>query len=175
MFGSRIALAITGHSAHEIAVVDMDGGRTSVVTKMGSDNLLPGFSPTGAEIAFTSYLRNNPDLYSCRPARARAAGVGAGRPEHGCRLVAGRALPGAHHVVRRELGDLQIDPGDGRVEARLTNNPAIDSSPAFSPDGSQIAFVSNRTGLAADLRHVGVGRRPPSASPSRGSTTRRRA
>src|SRR5262249_62185052 len=35
---------------------------------------------------------------------------------------------------------------DGHVLARLTNNPALDSSPAFSPDGSQIAFVSNRQG-----------------------------
>ncbi len=40
----------------------------------------------------------------------------------------------------------RIDPSDGRVEARLTSNPAIDSSPSFSPDGSQIAFVSNRQG-----------------------------
>ena len=30
--------------------------------------------------------------------------------------------------------------------ARLTNHPAIDSSPAFSPDGSQLAFVSSRQG-----------------------------
>jgi TolB protein len=28
VFGSRIALAMTGHGPHEIAVVDMDGGRT---------------------------------------------------------------------------------------------------------------------------------------------------
>src|SRR4029079_6581408 len=35
---------------------------------------------------------------------------------------------------------------DGRVQGRLTQSPAIDSSPSFSPDGSQIAFVSNRQG-----------------------------
>jgi len=40
----------------------------------------------------------------------------------------------------------RISPADGTVHARLTNNPAIDSSPTFSPDGSQIAFVSNRQG-----------------------------
>ena len=28
----------------------------------------------------------------------------------------------------------------------MTNNPTIDSSPSFSPDGGQIAFVSNRQG-----------------------------
>src|SRR5262249_3762055 len=63
VFGSRIAYAVTGRGAHEIAVVDMDGGRTSIVTKMGSDCLLPAFSPGGGEIAFTSYLRMNPDLW----------------------------------------------------------------------------------------------------------------
>ena len=40
----------------------------------------------------------------------------------------------------------RISPSDGAIRARLTNNPAIDSSPTFSPDGSQIAFVSNRQG-----------------------------
>jgi TolB protein len=29
----------------------------------------------------------------------------------------------------------------------LTNNPAIDSSPCYSPDGRLIAYVSNRGGL----------------------------
>jgi len=40
----------------------------------------------------------------------------------------------------------RISPDDGRVLARLTQSAAIDSSPSFSPDGSQIAFVSNRQG-----------------------------
>ncbi|HEU4732128.1 MAG TPA: hypothetical protein VFT22_29740, partial [Kofleriaceae bacterium] len=35
---------------------------------------------------------------------------------------------------------------DGNVQTKLTTNPGIDSSPSFSPDGSQIAFVSNRQG-----------------------------
>ena len=35
---------------------------------------------------------------------------------------------------------------DGSVVSRLTNNKAIDTSPAWSPDGSQIAFVSDRNG-----------------------------
>lgn len=35
---------------------------------------------------------------------------------------------------------------DGSELARLTNHPANDSQPLFSPDGNQIAFISNRTG-----------------------------
>ncbi len=35
---------------------------------------------------------------------------------------------------------------DGSRVTRLTNNPASDSQPLFSPDGERIAFVSTRTG-----------------------------
>src|SRR5215217_238769 len=35
---------------------------------------------------------------------------------------------------------------DGSTPANLTNHPSQDSAPAFSPDGSRIAFVSDRDG-----------------------------
>ena len=35
---------------------------------------------------------------------------------------------------------------DGSDVRRLTNNPAIDSTPTWSPTGTQIAFTSERTG-----------------------------
>ncbi len=35
---------------------------------------------------------------------------------------------------------------DGSDLRRLTNNPAIDSTPTWSPTGTQIAFTSERTG-----------------------------
>ena len=35
---------------------------------------------------------------------------------------------------------------DGGNQERLTNNPAYDSDPAWSPDRTKIAFVSNRNG-----------------------------
>ena len=35
---------------------------------------------------------------------------------------------------------------DGSGQTRLTNNPATDGDPAWSPDGTKIAFVSDRDG-----------------------------
>jgi TolB protein len=147
VFGSRIAFALNGHGPHEIATVDMDGGRMATITKMGSDSLLPAYSPGGAEVAFTSYLRNNPDLWIVPAGGGRARRVskqpglntGVAWSPDGRVLALTLSYEGNSEIYR-------VSPDDGRVQARLTNNPGIDSSPAFSPDGSQIAFVSNRQG-----------------------------
>jgi len=146
VFGSRIAYAQTGRGSHEIAVVDMDGGRNAVVTKMQSDCLLPAFSPGGGDIAFTSYLRDNPDLWIVSAAGGRARRVS---KQPGMNTGAAWAPDGSIVLTLSHEGNAElyrISPADGAVHARLTNNPAIDSSPTFSPDGSQIAFVSNRQG-----------------------------
>ena len=147
IFGSRIAFALTGRSAREIGVVDADGERMVVVTHMGAVSLLPAYSPTGREIAFTSYLHNNPDLWLV-PARGGPArcvsnepglNTGAAWSPDGRSIALTMSYQGNCEIYR-------IDSDNGRVEARLTKNPAIDSSATFSPDGSQIAFVSDRQG-----------------------------
>jgi TolB protein len=145
VFGSRIALAMSGKGAHEIATVELDG-RTSVVTKMGSDCILPAFSPDGGEIAFTSFLRNNPDLYivAAGGGRARRVSKQPGLNTGAAWAPGGRGL--ALTLSYEGNSELYRIASDGGVQARLTSNPAIDSSPSFSPDGSQIAFVSNRGG-----------------------------
>jgi TolB protein len=148
IFGSRIALALSGKGgSHEIASIDMDGGRTSVLTKTGSDCLLPAYSPGGGEIAFTSYMRNNPDLWIVSSAGGRARRVsrqtglntGASWSPDGHSIALTMSYEGNAEIYR-------INPSDGGVQSKLTTNPAIDSSPSYSPDGSQIAFVSNRQG-----------------------------
>src|SRR3569833_2509905 len=146
VFGSRIAYAQVGKGSHEIAVVDMDGSRNAVVTKMQSDCLLPAFSPGGGEIAFTSYLRDNPDMWivSAGGGRARRVSKQPGMNTGAAWSPDGSIVLTLSHEGNAEL--YRISPADGAVRARLTNNPASDSSPSFSPDGSQIAFVSNRQG-----------------------------
>jgi TolB protein len=146
VFGSRIVFAGTGKGPHEIFAVDMDGGRTSTLTKMGSDCLLPAFAPAGGEVAFTSFLRNNPDLWIVPAGGGRARRIsqhpglntGAAWSPDGRTLAVTMSYEGNSEIYR-------INP-EGGVQNKLTTNPAIDSSPSFSPDGSQIAFVSNRQG-----------------------------
>ncbi len=147
VFGSRIAFAQTGRGrAREIATVDMDGARMAVVTRMGSECLLPAFAPSGGEISFTSFLRGNPDLWivSAAGGRARRVSRQPGLNTGAVWAPDGRSLAlTLSHEGNSEIYRIGLD---GQVMGRLTRAPGIDSSPSFSPDGAQIAFVSDRQG-----------------------------
>ena len=52
-------------------------------------------------------------------------------------------IPGINDLPALEIYAMDADGGNQR---RLTNNPASDHSPAWSPDGKHIAFVSERDG-----------------------------
>lgn len=145
-FNSRIAFSSpVGPKRRDLFVMDWDGGGTHNVTKQ-SQNVLPAWSPSGAELAFTSYMQGKPDLYimaaggghprllSARP----GINIGAQFSPDGSRIAATLSQDGNSEIYLLDR--------NGGILKRLTNNPYIDTSPTWSPDGSRIAFVSDRFG-----------------------------
>ncbi|HEY0709340.1 MAG TPA: DPP IV N-terminal domain-containing protein [Polyangia bacterium] len=147
-FGSRVAFATVG-ARSEINSVGADGSEARVLTKMGSESLLPAYSPTGAQIAFTSYLRGTPDLWivSANGGRARAIskrpGMNSGAvfTRDGRELIVTLSFEGNAELYR-------IAADDGKVIDRLTRSQFIDMSATLSPSGNEVAFVSDRGGSA---------------------------
>ena len=58
--------------------------------------------------------------------------------------------------LRDGNAEIYVVDGDGRNQRRLTVNPARDESPAWSPDGKKIAFVSNRNNVNKDRMQIWV-------------------
>lgn len=146
-FGSKLVFVSKGRGTSAIMAMDFDGHGAYGVSRNTSINMLPAWSPGGGSIAFTSYMRNNPDLY--------VVGAGGGRPKKiaaykGMNTGASYSPDGSKIAVTLSRdGNPEIyviSASDGAVISRLTNNKAIDTSPAWSPDGGSIAFVSDREG-----------------------------
>lgn len=146
-FGSKIAFVVKKKGQSTVMAMDFDGHGAYSVTRNKSINMLPSWSPGGGQIAFTSYMRNNPDLY--------VVGAGGGRPKKlstkkGMNTGASWSPDGSKIALTLSKdGNPEIyviSAKDGKTLTRITDDKAIDTSPAFSPDGSEIAFVSDREG-----------------------------
>jgi TolB protein len=147
-FGSKIAFVVKGSRNRKIIkAMDFDGNGVYDMTRNRSINILPSWSPGGGKLAFTSYMRANPDLY--------VVGSGGGRPKRltkyaGMNTGASWSPDGSKIALTLSKdGNPEIylvSAKTGKILERLTNNRHIDTSPSFSPDGSEIVFVSNREG-----------------------------
>ena len=146
-FGSQIAFTAKGRGTSTIMAMDFDGQNAFVVSHNSSTNILPAWSPNGGAIAYTSFMRNNPDLYvgatnGSRPKKIssqKGMNTGASWSPDGSKLAVTLSKDGNPEIY-------VINANDGSIVRRVTNDKSIDTSPAWSPDGATLAFVSDRNG-----------------------------
>jgi len=145
-FASKITFAgDNGPKRRDIFAMDWDGAAVQALTTR-SQNILPSWSPSGAEIAFTSFLAGKPDLYIV-PSSGGKPRVVSARP--GLNMGAAFSPDGSKIALTLSQdgnSEIYLLSTSGQVLKRLTNTPFIDTSPTWSPDGSRIAFVSDRHG-----------------------------
>jgi len=147
IFTTKITFATTSRRSRTsyIYVMDYDGHGVYKISRTGSQNVLPTWSPTG-QVAYTSYLWRNSDLYLVSGAGGRARRIS---KQPGLNTGAAWSPTGSSIALTLSKdgnAEIYLIYPNGAIKRRLTHSPGIDTSPTWSPDGTRIAFVSNRGG-----------------------------
>jgi TolB protein len=146
-FGSQLAVVGSRGANKEIYVMDIDGESVRPVTRNGSINLSPAWSPDGRRVAWTSYKRGNPDVYVKDLVSGQTSVLSS---RQGINTGAAYSPDGALIALARSIdADAEIfliDAVTGADKQRVTFGGGIDVSPTWSPDGRYLAFSSERSG-----------------------------
>lgn len=146
----KIAFTSERDGNQEIYVMNNDGTGQARLTNNPAIDYLPAFSPDGRKIAFVSQL----SIGSSAVIKIMNAD---GTNQVVVTSFALSAYPYTYNVFRSlswspngrkiafdEEEDIFTVNIDGSNRTNLTNHPAMDFAPAWSPDGSRILFISSR-------------------------------
>jgi len=145
--GTRIAFAAGGDGDTDIYVVPAAGGAPERLTHTRGINTQPAWSPSGRQIVYTSTATGSPQLYimDAEGTNTRRLTFEDSFADEAAWAPDGIRIAYTTRVDQR-FQIATLDLRDGR--RTVVEGPGRNESPCWSPDGTMLAFVSNRTGSA---------------------------
>ena len=153
--GIRLAYSSFRDGNREIYMIGADGRAKTRLTNNPAEDWLPTWSPDGKRIAFVSDRDGDWEIYTMnadgseqtnRTNNAADDWVPAWSPD-GARIAFQSNRDGNWEIYTMPAPGpaAQVDTA-GLEQTNLTNNPADDWDAAWSPDGRQMVFMSERDG-----------------------------
>lgn len=146
---TRIAYASKQGDSKEIYVMDYDGANPRKVTANGGINKFPEWAPDNSFITFVTNLpgANHWQLWIQSLEKGhRTIPVPASYVSSPAVSSDGTRIAFSSRQRGKMDPDIFVSTLDGGGMTNLTRHPGIDTAPAWSPTGGQIAFISDRSG-----------------------------
>ena len=143
--GGEVAFAAGAAGNTDIYVVAVAGGEPQRLTSSRAIDTQPAWSPSGRQIVFTSTAAGSPQLYvmDAEGTNLRRLTLDDKFADEASWAPDGVRLAYTTWVENRfQIATLDLRTGKREVIA----GPGSNESPCWSPDGTMLAFVSNRTG-----------------------------
>ena len=144
--GSKLAFMSPRDGNPEIYVVNRDGSGLRRLTNHPENDVTPTWAPSGQQIAFTSNRTGRPQIWIMN---ADGSGQQQITRETWCDRPTWSPAPFNEIAYASQAGggyDIRIFDFATRSVRSVTNGEGSNESPAFSPNGRHIAFVSTRAG-----------------------------
>jgi TolB protein len=149
LMGSKIVYVSQRGKVKEICVMDYDGMNQRQVTKYGSISTMPAVDPDGSRVAFTTFVRNKPEIMIHSLDTFRNLRF---YNQNASMNAQPSFTPDGKHIVFSSTAhgafpQIYIADVTGANLRRITEARAIDVEPKVNPKtGTEIVFVSGRSG-----------------------------
>ena len=148
--GKKIAFVFMKDNAEIISMMNIDGTGVERLSPANVKAIHPNWSPDGSKLAYCTDddlvppRKNNSDIMVIDMATRKIATLVTG----GVNTYPSYSPDGKLIAFRRLLGEMNsevfVANADGSNAHNVTDHPAFDGWPAWSPDSTKIAFASNR-------------------------------
>ncbi len=165
--GRTIAYYAIESGNEQVWKVALDGGAPVRLTHHFEQSWNPAWSPDGSEIAFSRYANaTTGGAIFVMPADGDGESGERARPlTHGKEHLWDRFpswSPNGRWVAFAAVDsaanwDIWLVSADGKIEVRITDDPAHDTEPSWAPDSRRLVFQSDRAG-SEDLWILDTGR-----------------